>query len=1193
LNNNVFKEIATAWGRSLQIIAGVNVEFNWPSTLVFDHTRAGDGSATGEVKQSLFGAEGVASMVSVYTGAAGMPCIAFGDIESGGEATPCDSSEELLVVARDAGLEAILYRPTPLNDRLHQLAMDTIKQSGLPFVVWIMDDWLGRLKIEDPGRYETYANDVSWLVRHAGRRLSISYEMSRALESQYGEPFIAVANGVDGADWPERKAGALESASLLIRYAGGLAPEMSLAAIVALAEAVDVVSQRENVRLEINTHHHWLQRYASKFSRFRNVSILAHDHPPKAYRRWLQAADINVLAYNDDEITKTYLKTSLSNKLPECLASGSGILAIGPSDINTLARCDLLPFAYRVNIVEADAIRRQLFRMLSEPEKLKQRGAAGREYALSMFSLANQQQKLRNALTFAPNPDRSIEKVAAKPRSADHKVPLEAPDPIKISVVIPNLNDKTFLEQAILSVVYQEYPNLELIMSDGGSTDGSMEIVEKYAKYFTTIISEPDTGQANAVNKGLACATGEVMGWLNSDDQLMPGSLQLMNQLFSADKKVEWITGRKTMLLDSGAIYQIGEPRPWSWLRFMGGDYKYIQQESTYWRKSLWEKSGGFLDERLRLALDLDLWLRFFEHADLYSVDSLIGAFRKRVGQRSADQRDAYELESLAVLAKTYREISPQIRRRFPVLRSERLTPRNSYDFDRLPKELAVEDPPVIKYVHQQSNFVIPPLKAPPLLLGSDTRQPEVWCDGNRGYDFAPPADLRGNVARSLILRVHPYFPWPFAVEEKPPFSAASPHTMIFAGPVSIYQVGPFRFEVAIKLASGTRHVYLDLPTRAMSAEIAITNDDRGFSVALDGEQVQFFPDVKIEEGLTSLRIGTGHRERFWVGGLSDVEVMFNVSEQQEPWRPITLGLRHARLIRRTRPEAETPLNTTDELIPPYVPGVMPISHFRAKHAGQRCFIMGSGPSLNKMDLSVLEGETVFACNAAFLLLDRIKWRPKYYTCVDSRVLRDRGAQIADMLESNPSMTAFFPDELVDHATKEKTSTRVYVGCPQNAMYFNEVYSSQASGPYGMFSLDLNERVVMPYTVTVTMLQLAVYMGFTEIYLIGCDTNYVVASTVIQSGAEMNGVGLELKSTKDDDPNHFDSSYFGAGRLWHNPQVHNMILHYEYVEQVARELGVDVYNATVGGKLEVFRRKHFGELFPGAVLHDIPDHADA
>ncbi|TMM52957.1 glycosyltransferase family 2 protein [Sulfitobacter sabulilitoris] len=220
-----------------------------------------------------------------------------------------------------------------------------------------------------------------------------------------------------------------------------------------------------------------------------------------------------------------------------------------------------------------------------------------------------------------------------------------------ISVVIPNLNCAGFLERTIRSVLAQAYPKLDLIMVDGGSTDGSLEIIERHRASFSHVIWGPDTGQANAINKGFAKATGQILSWINSDDMLMPGGLSKVGRIFAQYGDIDWIVGNSTIIDETDKIRMSPAPRPHSARRFLAGDYQWVQQESCYWRRSLWDKAGGALNEDLRLAVDGDLWLRFFAHARLIPVKTRLGAFRIRTGQRSEDI-EAYHAEMLAAIER-------------------------------------------------------------------------------------------------------------------------------------------------------------------------------------------------------------------------------------------------------------------------------------------------------------------------------------------------------------------------------------------------------------------------------------------------------------------------------------------------------------------------------------------------------------
>jgi hypothetical protein len=198
----------------------------------------------------------------------------------------------------------------------------------------------------------------------------------------------------------------------------------------------------------------------------------------------------------------------------------------------------------------------------------------------------------------------------------------------KITLVTPVFNSARYLEATIRSVLSQDYPNLEYVIIDGGSTDGTVNIIRKYEPQLSAWVSEPDRGMYDALNKGFARTTGEIMGWLNASDALHVGALRVAGSVFTTFPAVEWITGRPTILNAEGMAVGVLSLKRWSRLRFLAGANRYIQQESTMWRRSLWERSGNRLDDSWGIPSDFGLWVQFFRHAKLYSVDALIGGYR-------------------------------------------------------------------------------------------------------------------------------------------------------------------------------------------------------------------------------------------------------------------------------------------------------------------------------------------------------------------------------------------------------------------------------------------------------------------------------------------------------------------------------------------------------------------------------------
>jgi glycosyltransferase involved in cell wall biosynthesis len=177
----------------------------------------------------------------------------------------------------------------------------------------------------------------------------------------------------------------------------------------------------------------------------------------------------------------------------------------------------------------------------------------------------------------------------------------------RITIVTAVYNGEEYLEAAIRSILNQGYPNLEYFIVDGGSTDGTLRIIRKYETQITGWISEPDKGIYDALNKGFARATGEVMGWLNASDQLHINGLFVVGSVFGALANVEWITGRPTKFRVDGMTIAVMDLPRWSRYRFLAGANRYIQQESTFWRRSLWERTGSHVDASLRAEGDFEL----------------------------------------------------------------------------------------------------------------------------------------------------------------------------------------------------------------------------------------------------------------------------------------------------------------------------------------------------------------------------------------------------------------------------------------------------------------------------------------------------------------------------------------------------------------------------------------------------------
>jgi SAM-dependent methyltransferase len=251
--------------------------------------------------------------------------------------------------------------------------------------------------------------------------------------------------------------------------------------------------------------------------------------------------------------------------------------------------------------------------------------------------------------------------------------PVDAPT---LSIITATLNQGRFLERTLKSVLGQQYPRLEYIIQDGGSTDETHEVLKAYADALARVDSRSDSGLGEALDNGFQAASGEILAYLNSDDLLLPGALNYVATYFAAHPEVDVVYGHR-ILIDEHDL-EIGRwvlpPHdnailPWA---------DYVPQETLFWRRRAWDKAGGHIDRKLRFAVDWDLLLRFREAgATMHRVPRFIGAFRVHESQKTSAEMirgvGAQEIERLrqralgrpVSQAQIHRALEPYLRRHF------------------------------------------------------------------------------------------------------------------------------------------------------------------------------------------------------------------------------------------------------------------------------------------------------------------------------------------------------------------------------------------------------------------------------------------------------------------------------------------------------------------------------------------------
>ncbi len=342
-------------------------------------------------------------------------------------------------------------------------------------------------------------------------------------------------------------------------------------------------------------------------------------------------------------------------------------------------------------------------------------------------------------------------------------------------------------------------------------------------------------------------------------------------------------------------------------------------------------------------------------------------------------------------------------------------------------------------------------------------------------------------------------------------FSYDGPVTAIAA----VYPYGP----VVSALIEGARS--LGVSAYEIPADVTVDRVDDGGAAALVGDVDRIEPPREV---------------RTWQELVADV---------RKPWRALNVGDQRrtqdaARIVRRSD-----------------------VAAFRDRHSGERCVIIGNGPSLNKLDLTAIAGEVTFGVNSIYLASEQMGFVPTYYMVEDTLVMKENVQDILDY----PVKQKFFPSRYAEHFGDD----------PEGVTFFDMdgSFYSEGSSVFGVprFSDDFARRGYCGQSVTILNLQLAFHMGFKEVYMIGMDFSYVIPDSVIREGNHL--------TSTEDDPNHFHPKYFGAGKTWKDPKLDRVLASYQMAKRVYEQHGREIINATAGGALELFRRADYHEVFGG------------
>lgn len=249
--------------------------------------------------------------------------------------------------------------------------------------------------------------------------------------------------------------------------------------------------------------------------------------------------------------------------------------------------------------------------------------------------------------------EKKLKEFVSKPLFEEKVILNKDPNYPKISIVTPSCNQAEFLERTILSVLNQNYPNLEYIIIDGGSTDGSVEIIKKYEKYLTYWASEKDKGQADAINKGFKKNSGDIFAWLNSDDIYLPNTFFKVINVFNIYSNAGMIYANGLKINDKDEI--VGWPKyaQYSLLDILC--FRIIHQPTVFIKSNLYGLVGG-IDTSYNLLLDHELWLRLAQKTSIKYIDEYWAAARDHIAAKNKTQAINFGKEASRIIESFFKQ---------------------------------------------------------------------------------------------------------------------------------------------------------------------------------------------------------------------------------------------------------------------------------------------------------------------------------------------------------------------------------------------------------------------------------------------------------------------------------------------------------------------------------------------------------
>lgn len=745
-----------------------------------------------------------------------------------------------------------------------------------------------------------------------------------------------------------------------------------------------------------------------------------------------------------------------------------------------------------------------------------------------------------------------------------------------VTIVVPLYNEERFLADCLDSLQQQTHSNWTAIVVDDASTDDGPKIAAEYAARDERIQLARhlvNSGLSAARNTGLRLAETPLIAFLDSDDMLLPDSLSGRLAAFAPWRDDPEVAGVSSgiVAVPEEADIQHPLPRRTTWGEFhdlitSGADCPF-NAHAPLLRTELLRALGGFDESMLSGGEDWDLWQRVMRHGYYFRSAKLHGGLYRRKRNSMVRSLSAAHLE---VATELYRKAQ------------EPLAPVSA-------------DPGISQFTRPLSEYVeAVPLSARVISFAAMSFVEHGEAGLKKHLSYLP------ETAGTYLLR---HLSLPTLIEQ------GLMRGLAIAGSVPADIADDFEKMAATveagvlqaltelggtKPAADHRYEAIYLATDAYEAKLALQHAQQA-GLAAEGCLILDPATVNGDQGVQEALRDAGSPRC----SVNELVFLQPATERIVCFKPHGYGVD---LLRAYAERSDTAFELIDpdiltvpdpELLPEELrdrparpwevlkgdgyypiavlekeeifnrkPDVEKLESFRNRHRGERCVIVGNGPSLNDMDLSRLAGENTIAVNGIFYKTAETGFRPKYYVVEDSSVMKENIEEIIAYEVPHK----FFPTH---YQTLHPHDENVAFFRMNRGFY-------EHSGPnfcVPRFSTNFASRAYCGQSVTYINLQLAYFMGFAEVYLIGMDFSYHIPESAIRDG--------DLITSTEDDPNHFNGAYFGAGKTWKDPKLDRVLQNYKSAKRLFEADGRRILNATAGGKLELFDRVDFNATFGG------------